>query len=88
MHNIVTTFTKLSQPSKFSIDQSLKCQSHSYSHFSFPCSYCPQFLQSVSPGLVRTEFRGRSMKADDMEQAKKDYDTFGVVSIRSVTRST
>ena len=32
-------------------------------------------ITSISPGLVRTEFRPRVMKADDIEEAKKDYDT-------------
>ena len=32
------------------------------------------FPQSISPGLVRTEFRGRATNAKDLEQSKKDYD--------------
>ena len=32
------------------------------------------FLQSISPGLVRTEFRPRLVKADDIEEEKKFYD--------------
>ena len=31
-------------------------------------------MQSISPGLVRTEFRGRASNVQDMEQSKKDYD--------------
>ena len=31
-------------------------------------------LQSISPGLVRTEFRGRANNVKDLEQSKKDYD--------------
>ena len=32
------------------------------------------FPQSVSPGLVRTEFLGRASNAKDLEQSKKYYD--------------
>ena len=32
------------------------------------------FPQSISPGLVRTEFLGRASNAKDLEQSKKDYD--------------
>jgi len=31
-------------------------------------------MQSISPGLVRTEFRGRCANVEDLEQSKKDYD--------------
>ena len=31
-------------------------------------------LQSISPGLVRTEFRGRAKRSDDIEASKKEYD--------------
>lgn len=30
-------------------------------------------MQSISPGLVRTEFRGRLYKYEDLEASKKDY---------------
>ena len=32
-------------------------------------------MQGISPGLVRTEFRGRLLKAEDLEASKKEYDT-------------
>ena len=32
-------------------------------------------ITGISPGTVRTEFSPRSMKANDIEEAKKDYDT-------------
>ena len=32
------------------------------------------FPQSISPGLVRTEFLGRASNAKDLEQSKKYYD--------------
>ncbi|XP_003389223.1 PREDICTED: dehydrogenase/reductase SDR family member 11-like [Amphimedon queenslandica] len=32
-------------------------------------------ITAISPGLVRTEFRGRASKAADIEQSKKDYDS-------------
>ena len=31
-------------------------------------------VTSISPGLVRTEFRGRSCRSEDMEASKKAYD--------------
>lgn len=30
--------------------------------------------QGISPGLVRTEFRGRSQRVEDVEASKKAYD--------------
>ena len=30
--------------------------------------------QSISPGIVRTEFKARKYKLEDVEQSKKDYD--------------
>lgn len=36
------------------------------------------FVQSISPGLVRTEFLGRLRKVDDIEESKKSYGTVGV----------
>ena len=32
-------------------------------------------MQGISPGLVRTEFRGRLLKSEDLEESKKEYDT-------------
>lgn len=31
------------------------------------------FLQSISPGMVRTEFLGRLRKMEDIEESKKQY---------------
>ncbi len=38
------------------------------------------FLQSISPGSVRTEFLGRLRKVEDIEQSLKDYGDEGLVS--------
>ena len=35
--------------------------------------YC--CVQGISPGLVRTEFRGRSQKRDDIAESLKEYET-------------
>ena len=45
------------------------------------CSSClvtfifPIHFKGISPGFVRTEIRGRSQRVDDIEAAKKEYDT-------------
>ncbi len=37
------------------------------------CNLNVVIFQSISPGLVRTEFSGRLRKVEDIEQSKKDY---------------
>lgn len=38
-------------------------------------------LQSISPGLVCTEFVGRLNKVDDMEESKKSFGNVGVSTV-------
>ena len=46
--------------------------------------YLILFLQSISPGLVKTEFVGRFTKADNIDEVMKSYDKL-VDSVRRCT---
>ena len=45
--------------------------------------YSNCFLQSISPGHVRTEFMGRFLKADDIKESIKIYDSVLPDNVRS-----
>ena len=38
--------------------------------------HCVSNFQSISPGVVKTEFAGRLLKAEDMEKAVESVDDF------------